>query len=126
MVSTRVRAMKNMGGSGVRVEGLAVGGQRCGDRRLANEFLQFGTFFIGEAFCSFCGELGEDVAADGVQGFLLFFGAEGFKAGDPAAHGSFRQVYGVDEGLLLALVQHVFYVFGELFGERSVALKNLA
>lgn len=109
MVSTRVRAMKSMGGSGVRVEGLA------------NEFLQFGTFFIGEAFCAFCGELGEDVAADGVQGFLLFFGAEGFKAGDPAAHGSFWQVYGVDEGLLLALVQHVFDVLGELLGEFACA-----
>lgn len=113
--------MKNMGGSGVWVEGLAVGGQWCGDRRLANEFLQFGAFFIGETFRALGGKLGEDVAADGMQGFLLFFGAEVFKAGDPAAHGAFRQVYGVDEGLLLALVKHVFDVLGELLGEFACA-----
>lgn len=40
MVSTRVRAMKNMGGSGVRVEGLAVGGQQRG------VYAEVGSFFF--------------------------------------------------------------------------------
>lgn len=111
-------------GLGVGFQFFAVGGQ--GALSGGDEVLQFGSFFGGEAFCAFCGELGEDVAADGVQGFLLLFGAEGFKAGDPAAHGAFRQVYGVDEGLLLALVQHVLDVFGELLGEFCSSRENLS
>lgn len=58
---------------------------------------------------------------DGAKGFLLLFFAQGVEAGHPAAHGAFRQVYGVDEGLLLALVEYIFDVLGELFGELSGA-----
>ena len=41
-------------------------------------------------------------------------------------HGALRKVDGVDEGLLLALVEDVLNVFRELFGEGAIAFEDLA
>lgn len=113
--------MKNIK-SGVGVEGFAVGG----GGGQAVQFFQGGEFFGSEALGAFGYEFTQDVGADGVQGFLLLFCGEAFEAGNPAAHGAFRQVDGVDEGLLFALVEDVLDVFGELFGEFCSSRENLS